>query len=661
MAIDLNQKRRVQLNTRPSGFNFEANRAKLNEQAEARRIAAEERAKAEALAFPTEEPDTVKKSFQEKILSFTGGNILGRGLGLGLAQAGTKQTMDEIQQGEGEMQQKLIAAIQKNKAEGKDTTRLSEALKALTGGIEQTGNQANDLYTEGITNKQVVGDAAQLALTAASGYRGGLKPGQLSAGKLGTKALAQVGVTAAPKTAPALVSGIASQTSVLGGIGKGALKGSLSGAGFGAGTGFTQGLKEDKSIGDSLKQAGVGAVTGGIAGGVIGGAVGGVSGGLSKYASRKKIIDSQIRDNVRPSLSDKVSSKIVNNPTFEATVKEAKKQGFTDSDINFLGTISKQDKPIMKKMFDLTVKAQSDPRQITRAGDILGENVTNQVKQVVTLNKQAGKAVDTAAKALRGQEIDVTKLQQKVINELSDLDIGISAKGKLDFSQSVFKNTPAVQKEIQKVITSIPDGSDAYQMHIFKKSIDELVDYGTAGEGLKGRSANLLKGIRNSADDILDTTFDDYNAANTSFKQTRDYIDTAKNLVGKKVDLGSREGSQAFGQALRSAFSNNKSRPNTLKFIEDTHLLSKQLGLSGKEKNLLDQALYVNMLEETFGSEAATGLAGEVSKAISKVQRGIDVVRNPVSGGLNVVADVIEKSRNITPEAKKQILKIFLQ
>ena len=54
-----------------------------------------------------------------------------------------------------------------------------------------------------------------------------------------------------------------------------------------------------------------------------------------------------------------------------------------------------------------------------------------------------------------------------------------------------------------------------------------------------------------------------------------------------------------------------------IKFIEDTHLLSKQLGLTGSEKNLLDQALVVNMVEETFGSEAATGLAGEVSKAIN--------------------------------------------
>lgn len=625
--------RRVQLPQQKSKLNFAAARANGAERAQtqATQLPASRWETAET-GFPKQEPPEVKKTWMEKILSFTGGDKIARGAGVALAQVGTQKTMNEIQTAEGQMQQKLIQAINKARTEGRDTTRLVAAFKTLTEGIKQTGDNANDLYTEGITSKQIIGDAVQLATTV--GTVGNL-PG------MAKNVVAKPGVMAAVKA--------------------GAKTGAALGGGVGTVTGFGQGLKKDKSVVDSLKEAAVSGVVGAATGGAIGAAAGGISAGLSKYTSRPKIVKAQIDNGLRPSLSEVVAEKSAVNPTFKKIVKEAQKQGFTESDINFLGTVSPEDKPIMKKMFDLTVKAQSDPRQITRAGDILGENVTEQVKQVVTLNKAAGKAVDATAKSLRGQEIDVTKLQEKVVNELSDLEIGVSAQGKLDFSQSVFKNTPAVQKEIQKVVSSIPDGSDAYQMHIFKKSIDELVDYGTAGEGLKGRSANLLKAFRNSADDILDTTFDDYNIANTSYKQTRDYIEAAKRLVGKKVDLGSREGSQAFGQALRSAFSNNKSRPNTLKFIEDTHLLSKELGLSGAEKNLLDQALYVNMLEETFGSEAATGLAGEVSKAINKVQRGIDVVRNPISGGLNVVADVIEKARNVSPEAKKKILTIFLE
>lgn len=604
----------------------------------ANRLAREEatRLAREAAAFPTERPAEMKKSIRERIASFTGGNILARAAGLGIAQNETKKVTDEIQTAEGLMQTQLVKAIQKNRLEGKDTLRLEKALKDLTGGIQDTGDSAKDLYTEGITTKQGIGDAIQLATTI---------------GTLGSL--------------PGMAKNVVTTPGVMAAVKAGAKTGALLGGGTGTVQGFAQGLKQNKSIGRSLGSAAlggaVGVATGGVIGGVLGGAGGLLNKGMEKYANRQSLIESRMAEGLTPKLDSKITSKASVNQKFGEIIKEAKKQGYSEADINFLGAVSKTDKPIMKKMFDLTVKAQSDPRQITRAGDVLGENVANQVKQVVAMNKQAGKAVDAAAKALRGQEVDSSKLQQTILSELSDLDIGMSARGKLDFSQSVFKNVPAIQKQIQKVVSSVPDGSDAYQVHIFKKSIDELVEFGTTGEGLKGRSANLLKAFRGSADDLLDTTFDEYNIANTSFKQTRDYIDVAKNLVGKKVDLNSREGAQAFGQALRSAFSNNKSRPNTLKFIEDTHLISKELGLEGADKNLLDQAIFVDLLEQNFGSEAATGLAGEVSKAIGKFQTGLNVARNPVSGGLNLAADLIEKSRNITPEAKRSILKAFLQ
>lgn len=609
------------------GLDFEAARRRREERLKAQQ-AIEEKTNT---PFPTAEPPEIKKSLQEKILSFTGGNILARGLGLGLAQEGTKQSTDAIQVGEGDSQMKLIEAIRAARAEGRDTTKLKEALIELTIGVENTGNSANDAFTEGITSKQIVGDAIQLAGTSAAAYK-----------------------------APGVVNSITGKPTILKGAIEGAKTGAKSGGAFGAVTGLSQGLKEDKNILDTIKSTATGAIGGAVTGGLLGGMISGISGGVAKYKSRKDIIQSQTTSGLRPSIDDAIETKAKLDPKFKVIVKEAKKQGFSESDINFLATVSDTDKPVFSKMFDLTAKAQSNPRQIIRAGDVLGENVTNQVKQVVSLNKQAGEAVDRTAKALKGQPIDITPLGERVISRLDDLGIGIAEDGTLDFSQSIFKNTPSVQKEIQKVVRSIPNGDDAYQVHIFKKSIDEIVEYGTTGEGLKGQAKNLLKSWREAADDILDTTFDDYNQANSSFKLTRDYIDAAKGMVGKKVDLTSKEGSQAFGQALRSAFSNNKSRPNTLKFIEDTHNISKQLGLEGAEKNLLDQALFVNILEETFGSEAATGLAGEVSKAINNTLDVANAVRNPITGGLDLIAKGIEKAQNISPEQKKQILKMFI-
>lgn len=278
----------------------------------------------------------------------------------------------------------------------------------------------------------------------------------------------------------------------------------------------------------------------------------------AKAAGKRLGITSEILDSgknaVSPSLAPAVLEKAKISPGFKGLIEEATKQGFNEKDINFLSSVGPKDKPVLRKMYDLTVKAQSDPRQVTRAADVLGDTITNQVKQVQGLNSQAGKAVDVAAKSLKGQVVDVTPVREYITSKLDDAGIKIAQDGSLDFEQSVFKNTPLIQKEIQKVISSAPDGSDAYQLHIFKKSIDELVNYGTGGEGLKGASANILKGIRNATDEVLDNTFQDYNVANTSYKATRDFLDQAKDIAGKNVDLSTKEGSQAFGQALRSAF-----------------------------------------------------------------------------------------------------------
>lgn len=354
-----------------------------------------------------------------------------------------------------------------------------------------------------------------------------------------------------------------------------------------------------------------------------------------------------------------VVKRIASDPKFAETVKNAQKQGFKEADINFLSTVDATDKPVMKEMFDTAVKAQSNPRQVKRAADILGENVVDQVRQVQKLNSEAGKAVDVAAKKLKGVAVDATPLKDSVISTLDEA--GVTIKGNsLDFSGSVFKNTPALQKELQRVFQSIPDGSDAYQLHIFKKSIDELVNYGAAGEGLSGQISRIIKSFRASADDVLDAKFADYNTANTSFKQTKEFIDEAVSIVGKKVDLSTNEGAQAFGQAMRSAFSNSKSRATTLTFIENIQKVGKELKLVGSDKNVLDQAIFVTLLENTFGSEATTGLASEVAKGIKTAKTVTKVLRNPITGSMDAIADVADKLQGISPEAKKKVLEEFI-
>lgn len=589
-----------------------------------------------------------KNGISEKVGNFTGGTKIAQGLGQNLAMENNSELLEGAQTDATDIQTNLIKQIRANKAVGKDTAKLEKALADVGGNIKNIGDTTeNILNPNQLTNKQVLGDALQLGATIAG---------------VGTYGKGTTGVTsfALNKSTPTIVQGVTKGNGIINGLLQGVKTGVIAGSAEGAVQGFAQGIKNDESVVDSLKQGGIAGLIGGGLGGVLGGTIGGISGGLTGRKLNQAVIKAQEESGIRTSLTDTVALKSQTNPTFKALVKDAQKQGYSDSEINFLSSVQETDKPVLKRMFDVTAKAQSDPRQIIRAADILGENATGVVRQIQQQNSKAGQLVEDTAKTLKGQPVDVTNLRNGIESKLDDSGIILGENGQLDFSQSVFKNTPKLQKEIQRVLLSTPDGSDAYQVHIFKKSIDELVNYGAAGEGLSGQAASILKSFRSSADDVLDNSFESYNAANTDYKLTRDFIDEVRAVVGKKVDFSTQQGAQAFGQAFRSAFSNNKSRGATLALIENLQNIAKTRNLVGAEQNLLDQALYVNMLEDTFGSQAATGLAGEVGKAIKTATKAVDVIRSPISAGLDAIADVVERSRNITPEAKKQLLQSFL-
>lgn len=606
---------------------------------------------------PVQQP--AKRSIGERVLDFTGGKEIAQGLGQAIANPRIAKQQEETQKQQFDIQGQLIARIRENKAQGKDTARLEQALGLLGQEIAGTGQETAELLNQNqLTEKEVLGDALQLATTIAG--VGSFGKGFVAGGKEATVKNVLTN-TGRQKAIPEVVSGLTKGTGILSGIGQGAKAGAITGAAQGFGQGVAQGLQEDKTLGDSLEQ-GVGTgIAGGVFGGIVGGLIGGVSGGIKGNKLRKAIVTEQEKSGLRPTLTETVQTKTATNPAFKKIVEDAKKQGYSESDINFLATVSDNDKPTLQRMFDVTAKAQSNPRQITRAADILGENATGIVKQVQSQNAKAGKMVDQTAKALKGKSFDASSIEQSVLSSLDDAGIAINGDGTIDFSNSVFKNTPKLQKQIERVIRTIPDGSDGYNAHIFKKSVDELVDYGEGGQGLSGKASSLLKGFRTSVDDALDNAFPEYNTANTEYKATKDFIEKVQNVVGKKVDFSTKAGAQAFGQSFRSAFSNNKSRGQTLSLIEELQNIAKQRKLKGAEQNLLDQALYVNMLEEQFGTQAATGLAGEVGKALTKAKGLVETIKSPLTGIPEFIGTAIEKGQNITPEMKKQLLKTFIE
>jgi hypothetical protein len=585
-----------------------------------------------------EEPE--QKTFMEKVASFTGGEKIAQGLGQALANKEISKSIEETQKTQFDIQGNLINRIKEKKALGEDTSRLENALNLLNEDIQQTGQGAEKLLNQKeLTTKQVVGDALQLGTTI-------LGAGTLPGGPT-TKFTGALGkVPGLTKAAPSVVKGVTSATSFVKGAVQGAKSGAIAGGLYGTSSGIASGLKQDKDTGEIIESGIMGGIGGGISGGILGGLIGGVSGGLKGRSLRKKVLDSQIEvgDKAAPQISQKAK-------------ELAKAQGFDDVDVDFMASLSKQDKTKAKKMVELAEMAKKNKRAIERPIDVPGDSMVDRVKFIRKVNSEAGKKVNEVAKTLRGQAVDANPIAEKAQSLIDDLGVTRTPKGTLDFSNSVFKNTPEIQSKLEKFILEIPTGqADAYDVHIFKKSIDELVQYGTKGEGLKGNASNILKALRVSADDVLDNAFDAYNQANTDFRNTRQVLDVADDLFGKKVGIVKEKG----GALLRSVFSNSNQRPRVLALTEQLDKVTKQYG--GKfDDNLLDQTIFAEILEDVYGTQAVTSLQGEVAKAIKGTARVIEGIRNPIKGVGDLVATGAEKSLGINEENKRKIFNAFLR
>lgn len=358
--------------------------------------------------------------------------------------------------------------------------------------------------------------------------------------------------------------------------------------------------------------------------------------------------------------SPEVNAFVTSNPENVKAVSEALKQGFEPKDVKFLSSISDTDRQSIREMKELAEKASQDIRIQERPIDIVGKNGMTTLKSIQNINSKAGAEVDSTARALAGNVVDTTKLSDDALNILSDsgikITLGNNGKNTFDFSQSIFKKTPAVVKTLERALSDMPNlSSDAYDLHKFKKSLDEVVNFGTAGEGLSGKAQGILKQIRGLADDTLDNNFDAYNKANTDFRKTRELLDEAHGIIGKNTDFFTKQGGQDFGQALRSLFSNNKTRGRLTTFLDNLQKTADEYKVSTGH-NLTDQALFTQILESVYGTQATTGLQGELTKALKK---GAQFADAPVKTSIEAGIDKLDSLRNISPEAKKKVLDLF--
>jgi len=352
----------------------------------------------------------------EKVLDFTGGKEVSQGLGQAGALRSTSRSIEETQKLQFETQGKIIELLKEKAKLGEDTTEIENLLRSVTADIQATGQGAEKLLNPNeLSNKQVIGDALQLATTA-----GGAKVAGAVAGKT------------------VQASGIGA------GILQGAKTGAISGTALGGLTGVSQGLQDDKSgkeiVGEGFKGAGTGLITGGI----LGGAIGGVAGGIKSAATRKQ-------DKLTSFVDDLVSPK---------QTTKVKEQAFREGRVTEQGllkagkiTPSKRDKQLAEAVIEFVDPKKSAGQNLNIIDDKLGE-INTGVKAYVKANKVPFNTKQVESQLNSGRDDlnlifasdkNAEKTYNAVVKEFMKNIKGKDTAGLFEARQS-FDKIPAVKK-----------------------------------------------------------------------------------------------------------------------------------------------------------------------------------------------------------------------
>jgi hypothetical protein len=335
---------------------------------------------------------------------------------------------------------------------------------------------------------------------------------------------------------------------------------------------------------------------------------------------------------------------------------EAQKQGFDQSVIAAVKGSSKVDKTKMLEMVNVMKKGKENAlfAMKNRPSDVAGNSLLERVNYIKKINREAGKQVDDAAKALKGQQINFDQPISNFMESLDEMGVRIGRGLKPNFKGSDIEGLVGPESAIKNIIKRLSSGKrgaapDAHELHRMKRYIDEIVTYGKEGEGLKGKTERILKSLRRDLDDTLDSSFPDYNAANTKYADTVGALDALQDVAGKKMDLFGLSAEKATGTLLRRMMSNAQSRVNLVDAVDSLESISKKYGGTFAD-DISSQMLFADELDNVFGSVARTSFAGETAKGIRKGAEAVTGQRTISGTALEIGAAGIEKLRGINEE-----------
>lgn len=335
--------------------------------------------------------------------------------------------------------------------------------------------------------------------------------------------------------------------------------------------------------------------------------------------------------------------------------REAAKQGMDPGVVTMVRDTTDQARGKMRTMVEIVDRSLKDAkfRGTNRPGDVVGNSISNRVKVLVNANRNAGRQLDSTAKALKGQSVDVQPAMESFMDDLASMDIVYDPQtGLVNYDGSIIEGLEGPQNALNRMLTRLREtrAPDAYDVHRMKRWIDNNVSYGRATEGLSGQAVNVMKRLRHNLDLALDTQFPKYDEVNTRYAETRNAIDLLQDAAGKRIDLTGNYSDSALGTLSRRVLGNAVSRQDLLKSLDEVDRVAKKVLTPGTDlaiyrkvprgtsvpinaddldDDLLAQIVFVSELEKVFGTNAANSFLGDIAKATGRAAENVATTGQP--------------------------------
>ena len=232
---------------------------------------------------------------------------------------------------------------------------------------------------------------------------------------------------------------------------------------------------------------------------------------------------------------------------------------------------------------------------------VIGNNAMKRVDVIRNAQDEARKRITHAVKVdLSGRPVDKASLINNFVDDLGNLGVEITEKGKLDFTNSQITGNLTPLREAYRLINT--KTTDAAKLHQVKQSLDKLINYENPfKDPVDARAQGAIRSLRGQLNGKLRELSSQYAKANDTFAEATKGLEPFYKSMGKKFDVESTYVDAQAAQELRKLITNYNSALPMRKAIDTLDATARQFGGEFKD-DIMTQVLINNELERTFGS-----------------------------------------------------------